>query len=446
MTDHRRSLPAVNSVLAEAERVGMLDTTPRQLVLDSIRAVLDRARRDPDSTLEIDVLAAVRADLEARQKPSLVRVINATGVVIHTNLGRAPLAAAAHAAAESAYRYSTLELDLERGERGSRRDHTRELLQEITGAGDAIVVTNAAAAVLLVLNTLAEHAETIVSRGELVEIGGAFRIPDIMAKSGSILVEVGTTNRTRIRDYELAISPRTGLMLKVHQSNFRTVGFVEETPLAELVALGRNRGIPAVHDVGSGLLVDLSPWGLTGEPKVQDSVATGATAIFSGDKLLGGPQAGIIVGPSEIVSRLARNPLARAIRPDKMILGALEGTLALYRDTQTALAEIPTLAMLTATPDFLAQRASSLAQQLPGASVTPGFSTVGGGAFPGAEIATSLVRLNVPSAEELLAALRRHDPPVVARAGDGAVLFDIRTISNDEIPIVVAAVSQAIQT
>jgi L-seryl-tRNA(Ser) seleniumtransferase len=444
VTDFRRSIPAVNTLLAEAEREGLLDVAPRQLVLECIRTTLDRAREDPAGAFSGDWLTAVRQELQLKMRPSLIGVINATGVVIHTNLGRSPLATAASSSMAAAYRYNTLEYDLDRGERGSRRDHTRELLRGVTGAQDAIVVTNAAAAVLLVLNTLADGAETVVSRGELVEIGGAFRIPDIMAKSGSILVEVGTTNRTRIRDYELAISPRTRLLLKVHQSNFRTVGFVEETTLADLVALGNPRGIPTVHDVGSGLLLDLSEWGLVGEPRVQDSVAAGATVVFSGDKLMGGPQAGIIVGPTEIVDRLARNPLARAVRPDKMIIGALEATLALHRDPKAAVTEIPTLAMLTTSRDLLKRRAEHLANQIPGSTVRPGCSTVGGGAFPGAELATSLVCVTVGSADEILMALRKHDPPVVARAGDGAVLFDARTLRDDEVPVVAAAVRRAI--
>jgi len=428
----------------EAQRTGLLDGAPRQLVLDCIRAVLERARQDPAGDRSGDWMPAIREELARRNRRSLVGVINATGVVIHTNLGRAPLASAARDAAESAYRYSTLEYDLLRGERGSRQSHLRQLLREVTGAEDGLVVTNAAAAVLLALNSLADGGETIVSRGELVEIGGAFRIPDIMARSGSVLVEVGTTNRTRLRDYELALSPRTRLLLKVHQSNFRTVGFVEEVQIDTLADFGRARGLPVVHDVGSGLLVDLSEWGLTGEPRVQDSVAAGGTVVFSGDKLVGGPQAGIIVGPAEIVVQLARNPLARAVRPDKMIIAALEATLALYRDRDAALAQIPTLAMLTCDPGLIEQRAAHLSQQIPGATTRPGMSTVGGGAFPGAELPSTLVCLVVTSADRILEELRRNDPPVIARAGDGAVLFDVRTLSDGELPIVAAAVKTAL--
>jgi L-seryl-tRNA(Ser) seleniumtransferase len=444
MSDSRRTLPAVNHLLDEAQRAGLLDEAPRQLVLACIRTVLEQARQDPANRRPADWLPEIRAELELRRRPSLVGVVNATGVIIHTNLGRAPLATAAREAAEAAYRYSTLEFNLERGERGSRQSHLRDLLKETTGAEDGLVVTNAAAAVLLALNSLAEGGETIVSRGELVEIGGAFRIPDIMARSGSILVEVGTTNRTRIRDYALALSPRTRLLLKVHQSNFRTVGFVEEAAIEDLTDFGRARGIPTVHDVGSGLLVDLSEWGLTGEPRVQNSVAAGATVVFSGDKLVGGPQAGIVVGPAEVVAQLARNPLARALRPDKMIIGALEATLALYRDRELARTEIPTLAMLTCDPEQLQRRAASLSQQIPGSSTRPGISTVGGGAFPEVGLPSTLVSLVVESADGLLAELRRHDPPIIARAGDGAVLFDVRTLLDDELPIVAAAVRDAL--
>ena len=443
MSEPRRTLPAVNKLLAEAERDGLLGEAPRQLVVDCIRAALEQARHAGTGEPVGGWLAAVRQELAERTRPSLVGAINATGVVLHTNLGRAPLAQVARRAAASAYGYCTLEFDLELGERGSRQDHTTRLLREITGADDGIVVTNAAAAVLLLLNTLADGNETVVSRGELVEIGGAFRIPEILAKSGSILVEVGTTNRTRRRDYELAISPRTRLFLKVHQSNFAVTGFVEDTPLGELVELGRPRGIPTMHDIGSGLLIDLSPWGLVGEPRVQASVATGATVVFSGDKLMGGPQAGIIVGPSDIVQRAAANPLARVLRPDKFTIAALEATLSLYRDTEHAVTEIPTLAMLTADSALLEERAKSLAAALPHASTKAGYSAVGGGTFPGASLPTTLVTLPTKSAAGTVDQLRRHSPPVIARAGEGAVLFDVRTIAAEEIATVVTAVAAA---
>ncbi len=443
MSDTRRHLPAVNALLIQAEQAGLLESAPRKVLVDSIRSVLDRARGEGSGEPDGGWLAAIEQRVVEGTRPSLQRVINATGVVLHTNLGRAPLPEAALRAAEEAYRYSTLEFDVTNGERGSRQDHHRSLLQEITGAENALVVNNAACALFLLLNTLARDGDTIVSRGELVEIGGSFRIPDILARSGSALVEVGTTNRTRLRDYLSAVSPRTRLILKVHPSNFRMTGFTEEVEIGQLVDLGRDRGIPVVHDVGSGLLLDLANWDLAGEPRVQDSVAVGATVVFSGDKMLGGPQAGIIVGPEAIIQRVSSSPLARALRPDKFTLAALEATLAIHRDPAAARVEIPVLAMLTADRSELASRAEQLAQQLAGATVEPGHSAVGGGAFPGVSLPTTLVRLPANSPDTALAKLRRHTPPVIARAADNAVLFDLRTIRDEEFAVIVSAVRGA---
>jgi L-seryl-tRNA(Ser) seleniumtransferase len=443
MTDARRRLPAVNALLAQADEAGLLDRAPRAVVLDAIRAALADARLQGGEAPQDGWVSVIEQHVLERSRFSLKRVINATGVVLHTNLGRAPLADTAIRAVEGALGYSTLEFDLEGGTRGSRQDHIRELLCELTGAEAALVTTNAAAALLLVLNALAEGGETIVSRGELVEIGGAFRIPEILAKSGSLLVEVGTTNRTRLRDFELAVSPRTSLILKVHRSNFELSGFVTEPSVEELVGLGRKRGIPTVHDVGSGLLIPLDAYGLRGEPLVRDSVTAGACAVFSGDKLLGGPQAGVIVGPAETVERAARNPLARALRPDKTALAALEATLSLYREPERALREIPALAMLTAEAAALKRRARKLARRIPGAETEPGASTVGGGAFPGSELPTTLVALAVDSCDAFLAALRAHDPPVIALARDDRVVFDVRTLREDEVAIVAQAVAAA---
>ncbi|MEJ2237485.1 MAG: L-seryl-tRNA(Sec) selenium transferase [Gemmatimonadales bacterium] len=440
MSDARRRLPPVNDILIAAENAGILERAPRRLVVDAIRSVLQRAREEGSGEPQGGWIEAVERDVTARSRPSLTRVVNATGVVLHTNLGRAPLSPAAFHAAEAAFGYSALELDLESGNRGSRQDHVRSLLQEITGADTGMVVTNAAAALLLLTSSLAEGGETIVSRSELVEIGGSFRIPEILNKSGSVMIEVGTTNRTRVKDYQLALSPRTRLILKVHQSNFRVIGFAEEASVGELVELGRHRGIPTVHDVGSGLLLDLNEWGLTGEPMVQESVATGATVVFSGDKLLGGPQAGIIVGPSEVIERAAASPLARALRPDKLTLAALEATLAHYRDPVKAVSEIPTLAMLTANPRDLADRATKLSAELAGSSTEPGTSAVGGGAFPGVEIPTTLVRVNTESPDSLLESMRRHDPPVIARASEAGVVLDVRTVHDDEFAIIRSAI------
>ncbi|UCG88799.1 MAG: L-seryl-tRNA(Sec) selenium transferase [Gemmatimonadota bacterium] len=443
MNDARRRLPAVNSLLAAAEQAGLLQRFPRQVVVDAIRAILDSARGTGGGEPAHGWIEAVTHLAAEQSRLSLTRVVNATGVVLHTNLGRAPLAAAAVAAAEAACGYSALELDVGTGERGSRQDHLRSLLRQITGAADSLVVNNAAAALFLLLDALAGDGETIVSRGELIEIGGSFRIPDILAKSRSTLIEVGTTNRTRLRDYLQALSPRTRLILKVHQSNFQTTGFVEETALDELVSLGRSRGIPVLHDVGSGHVLDLSDWGLAGEPRVQDSVAAGATVVFSGDKLLGGPQAGIIVGPEEVIGCAASHPLARVLRPDKFTLAALEATLALYRDPAEAVVQIPALAMLTASREALGERAARLAALLPQATTGDGMSVVGGGAFPGAELPTVLVRVTAAAPDALLAALRKYDPPIVARATVDGVLFDVRTVQDGEFATIAAAVKAA---
>ncbi len=444
MTDSRRALPAVHRLLAEAEQDGLTDEAPRQLVLDSIREALDDARRAGSESPPEGWLPDVRRRLQAKSASSLVPLVNATGVVLHTNLGRAPLARAAREAALRAGGYTTLEYDLAAGDRGSRQHHVRAVLREVTGAEEVLVVTNAAAATVLTLNTLAEGGETIVSRGELVEIGGAFRIPAILEKSGSVLVEVGTTNRTRLGDYTAAVSPNTRCSLKVHRSNFTMSGFVSEASLEELVAAMSPRGVPVVHDVGSGLMFDLSEFGLRGEPVVPDCVAAGAVVVCSGDKLLGGPQAGLIMGPEELVSRMSHNPLARALRPGKTVLAALEATLSLYRDRETALADIPTLAMLTVDAETLAERAQALSSGIEGATTESGSSKVGGGAFPDALLPTTLVAVPVDHPDSFLARLRQGTPPVIARAEEGKVLLDPRTISEGEQDAVMAAMSQAL--
>jgi L-seryl-tRNA(Ser) seleniumtransferase len=437
-------LPAVHRLLEEAAQTDELARLPRALLRDAVRATLAAARErggEPPTEGWVHEVGR-RARFAARL--SLRRVVNATGVVLHTNLGRAPLADEARDALTEAAGYSTLELDLDDGGRGSRQDHTRRLLCEVSGADDALVVVNAAAALLVTLNALAQDRETIVSRGELVEIGGSFRIPEILRRSGSVLVEVGTTNRTRIRDYELALSPRTGVLLKVHRSNFALSGFVSEATVAELIGLGRPRDIPVVHDVGSGLLLSLEPFGLRGEPLVRDAVAAGATVVFSGDKLLGGPQAGIVVGPRQAIARIAASPLARALRPDKSILAALEATLTLYRDPARALREIPVLRMLTADPTVLRKRARRLKRRIAGAALADGTSAVGGGAFPDAVLPSTLVTIPASSCDAVLDALRRHDPPVIARASEGRVVLDPRTIAEDEVGIVAEAVGAAL--
>jgi len=443
MTDARTDLPAVHKLLADAEREGLTEQAPRELVVNAIRETLDAARSRDGKPPKEGWVPAVKQTLEAKQRPSLMPVVNATGVILHTNLGRAPLAEAACQAIVSAASYNTLEYDVNTGERGSRQIHVRNLLTGITGAEDALVVTNAAAALVVVLNAVAAGGETIVSRGELVEIGGSFRIPAILEKSGTILVEVGTTNRTKLRDYVAAISPQTKCALKVHRSNFRLSGFVTDVETSELVETMTPRSIHVIHDVGSGLLLDLTEYGLTDEPLVRDVVSTGATAVFSGDKLLGGPQAGIIVGPRDVIQEATINPFTRAMRPGKTVIAALEATLRLYQDRVSALNQIPTLAMLTARPDTLTRQAAAIAERIDGATTEPGSSSVGGGSFPDADLPTTLVAVPTEHPDAFLAALRQHDPPVIARADKGQVLLDPRTVQDGEDEHVVSAVTAA---
>ena len=384
-------------------------------------------------------------------QPPLRPVINATGVVLHTNLGRAPLAEAARAAIDAVARgYSNLEYDLGRGERGSRHAHLRELLRELTGAEDAVVVNNNAAATVLGLAALAAGKEIIVSRGELIEIGGSFRLPEILALSRGTLVEVGTTNKTHLRDYAGAIGPATGLLLKVHRSNFAIVGFTSEVPAGELVALGRSRGVATMVDLGSGALIDRATqqrWGLPDEPTVADTVATGVDLVtFSGDKLLGGPQAGIAVGSAAAIQRAREHPLMRALRPDKLTLAALAATLALYRDG--ALAAIPVPRMLGASADELRAAAGALAAAIGevaglAIAIEPCRSAVGGGAMPTAALASWAVTLRGAAAlgaDAIDAGLRRAPVPVIGRIEDGRVWLDVRTVTADDVAGVAAAV------
>jgi L-seryl-tRNA(Ser) seleniumtransferase len=417
-------------------------------VLDARRAALlgrpdpatdDADARDPDPHAAL--LAAARAHL----RPSLRRVLNGTGVVVHTNLGRAPLAApAVEAVTAAAAGYLNLELDLETGRRGGRDEHVAALLRELTGAEDALVVNNGAAAVLLAVAALA-HAGSgagagagpspgprpvVVSRGQLVEIGGGFRVPDVVAQAGAPLVEVGTTNRTRREDYARAVAEGAGLVLRVHPSNFRTVGFVEETPIEELCTLG----VPVVDDIGSGVLATGIPE-LADEPPIRRSIAAGAALVtFSGDKLLGGPQAGILAGTAEAVAAARRHPLARALRPGRLTTAALAATLALYRDPERALREIPVLAMLSAPPAELRARAERLATAT-GGRVVEALARVGGGALPLVDLPGPAVAIDPPGgdADGLARALRAHDPPLVARIADGRVLVDPRTLPGDEL-------------
>ena len=380
---------------------------------------------------------------------SLRRVINATGVVLHTNLGRAPLAdAAIRAIEEVAAGFSNLEYDIETGQRGSRYSHCVGLLRKLTGAEDVLVVNNCAAAMVLSLNALAQRKEVLVSRGELVEIGGSFRIPDIMARSGAKLVEVGTTNRTHDDDYRRAITPRTGAIVKVHRSNFTIEGFTSDVSVESLAFIAAEHGLPVIHDLGSGLMLPLDAYGLTGEPTASTALASGATLVLmSGDKLLGGPQAGIILGSSMVVAKLRKNPFARAMRVDKLTLSALEATLRLYLEPERALKDIPVLAMLTVSAAEVESRAQAVARTMRegglAVKVTATKASVGGGAFPTAEIPSSGVVLEEDGGQAE-GALRHTDPPVIGRITDGKLLLDLRSVLPREDATLCRAVIKAL--
>jgi len=447
--DPRRRLPAVEALLAEPDVAALLATHPRSLVLRAVRETIDAARADGGAVPPEGWGPAVRARAHRLAAPSLGPVINATGVVLHTNLGRAPLAPAAIAALRRiAGEYSNLEYDLAAGTRGSRHALCRGLLVELTGAADALVVNNAAGALLLALSALARDGAAVVSRGELVEIGGAFRIPDIMARSRATLVEVGATNRTHRKDYEGAIGPATRLLLKVHRSNFQVTGFTADVPPQEVAAIARAARVASLFDLGSGLLLDLSRWGLAGEPTVAEALASGVDAVaFSGDKLLGGPQAGILLGTKAAIEACRTDPLARAVRSDKFTLAALEATLALYRDPERARVEIPVLRMLTEDVEQIRQRAETLHEGVgKGAEVIEGESEVGGGSFPGTKLTTWLVALRADklTADGVAARLRGGDPPIIARILDDRVVLDPRTIFPHQIEQLARAVRAAL--
>ena len=457
MTDGRRSLPSVSALLETDSVRKLLERAPRTVVVEAIRRTIDRARAAPASTPADDSqwASAVTAAVDRASEPSLRRVLNATGVVLHTNLGRAPLArAAVDAIARIAQGFTNLEYDVERGERGSRYVHCAALLRELTGAEDALVVNNCAAALVLVLNTLANQRAAIVSRGELVEIGGSFRIPEIMERSGVRLVEVGTTNRTNLDDYRRALDAGTGIIVKVHRSNFALAGFVAEATAAELGALATERGVPLLHDLGSGLLLALDAYGLSGEPTARDAIAAaGANAVItmSGDKLLGGPQAGIILGRRALLDSIRKNPLTRSYRVDKLTLAALEATLALYREPARALREIPALAQLTCSVAELRDRAVAIRSSvrttdgiLTALSIVDSDASVGGGAFPTARIPSVALAISGDAAQ-LERRLRGGNPPVIARVSDGRLLIDLRTIAPHEDTTLIAALDRAMQ-
>ena len=454
MESQFRDLPSVNDVL-EDERVNrLIDEYSRDAVLGLVRIELDRARdaiRNGDSLSGTDELInSVEGRATSLWRSLPTPVINATGVILHTNLGRAPLSDDAIEALRAASEgYGDLEFDLQTGRRGSRQGRVAELICQLTGAEAALVVNNNASAVLLGLAAVAYGKEVIVSRGEAVEIGGGFRIPDVLRQSGATLVEVGTTNKTYVRDYEAAITENTGAILSVHASNFRVVGFTHTPSLQELVELGARFRVPVLHDLGSGCLLDTAQFGLAHEPMPQESIGDGASlAFFSGDKLLGGPQAGIIVGKSEFVDIVSRHPLARAVRIDKGSLAALNATLLHYLKDE-AIPKIPIWEMISRSREFLAQRAESWRLAIDGpTSVVSGESTVGGGSLPGETMPTSLLSIDateMPGGANALAAnLRRSTPPIIGRIDAERVLLDPRTVPQHLDDVIVRGIFHAL--
>ena len=460
------SLPSVDELLRLKETEPLLHRYPRSIVTESIRECLKdyrslilqmtEAEANQFSLNRESLLQEIVQRVKDYTKNKLVNVVNATGVILHTNLGRAVLSEKVRESLWGiACRYSNLEYQLESGERGSRYSHIEELLCRLTGAEAAMVVNNNAAALLLVLSTLAKEREVVVSRGQLVEIGGSFRVPDVMLQSGTLLKEVGTTNKTHLWDYEKAVNPCTAALLKVHTSNYRILGFTEEVAGAELVKLGRHLGIPVIEDLGSGVLVDLTKYGLPYEPTVQSVIADGMDIVtFSGDKLLGGPQGGIILGKMQYIERIRRNPLTRALRIDKLTLAALEATLRLYLDEETAMREIPVLRMLSLSTEELEQRSLDLYDKLYRAlsqscdfTVPDDLSEVGGGSMPLHRLPTKVIAVccHALSADKLEEALRKYAVPVIARIRQDKLLLDVRTILEKESDIIVDALKYAVK-
>jgi len=452
-------LRSVDEVLKSEQGIRWLKTYPRKYVLTAVREEIDFRRKEVLEGTTTDVfLESIVSDIALKitrlSTLSLRAVINATGIVIHTNLGRSVLSEnIMDNVRKIAMGYSNLEYDLDLGKRGKRYAHIKRLLREVTGAEDGFAVNNNAAAVLLCLSTLAKGREVIVSRGELVEIGGSFRVPDVMAQSGALLREVGTTNKTHMRDYENAVGEATALLLKVHQSNYRITGFTEDVPMERIVALGHERGIPVMYDMGSGCLIDLKPYGIHSEPTVQEVVRSGADLVtFSGDKLLGGPQAGLIVGKKKFVEKLQGNPLARAVRIDKLTLAALEATLMEYVDKEKVKVRIPTVKMLLEDPEKIRARAKKIALLLSrdikdaAIGVVKDMSKAGGGSLPGVDFPTFTIEIKSEkiSANDLEEKLRTGEPPVIARIKGDSLILDARTISSEEVLTVVRAVKAAL--
>lgn len=442
MNDAYRALPSVDDLLQNHTLRGYERKVGRAVVIEAVRAGLEQARAEiragRGAPMPALLLDSITERIEQSVRPTLRRVINATGVILHTNLGRAPLSQDAIAAIqEAAGSYSNLEYDLAAGERGSRYVHAEDLIKRLTGAEAALVVNNNAAAVMFVLRAFANDKQVIVSRGQLVEIGGGFRVPDVLSQSGAHMVEVGTTNRTRAADFENAITPNTGLLLRVHPSNFRVIGFTEEVSLQELAALGRKHQVPVVDDLGSGALLETATYGLMHEPMPAESLRAGADLVaFSGDKLLGGPQAGIIVGRQDAIAKLKKYPLARALRVDKLTLAALQATLLHYLKDE-APQKIPVWQMISASPQALEARAVPWVERWKkfglDAEIVDSLSTVGGGSLPGETLPTRAVALTVTTPDAFVAQLRANQPPILARIESDRIMLDPRTVQpHDE--------------
>ncbi|HSF79808.1 MAG TPA: L-seryl-tRNA(Sec) selenium transferase [Anaerolineales bacterium] len=446
-----RSLPSIEILLQLPEVRAWLAEYGRPLVLQAFREVLEDVRRRFPAEGKVpaqgELLQRALQRLEGWVQPTLLPVINASGVILHTNLGRAPLSRAAmQAAQEAALGYSNLEYDLDRGRRGSRLVHAEALLSRLTGAEAALVVNNNAAAVLLALTALARRRAVVIARSQLVEIGGGFRVPDVMKQSGARLLEVGTTNRVHLQDYESALEGKPALFLRAHRSNFQIVGFTSEPSLAEMAAVAHAAGIPVVDDLGSGSLLDTAAYGLGHEPMVQESLAAGADLVcFSGDKLLGGPQAGIVVGRADLLGRLKKHPLARAIRADKLCLAALTATLLHYLKDE-AEREVPLWRMIAARPEAIRSRTETWSQALGQGELLPGESTVGGGSLPGESLPTWLLALEVRSPDRFLARLRQAEPPVIARTQQERVVFDPRTVLPEQDAALLEAIRVALSS
>ena len=440
-----RGVPAVNKLLEHPSIAPYESLVGRDALREAIACELDRLRAERrEEPLEL-VAAHVVERVEAAAMHGLLPVINATGTLLHTNLGRAPIARAAFRDAwEIGGGYSNLEYDLEAGDRGSRYERVTALLRECTGAADGLVVNNCAAAILLILDSFARGAETIVARNQLIEIGGGFRLPDVLARSGSTLVEVGTANKLYLDDFSAALSPRTALIMRSHRSNFSIEGFTHDVAPAELVALGKRAGVAVVEDLGSGALVDLAEYGLPRERTVQDAVNDGmALVAFSGDKLLGGPQAGIVVGSKAHIARLRSNPLLRALRVDKVTLAMLRATLELYR-SKSSREEIPFYRMLAAPLESLRERAAHYVERVPSCAIVESEAFVGGGSLPHARIPSIAIAIATGYADELARSLRRNALPIVVRIDDGRVLLDLRTIAPEEDASAIAALTSMI--